>query len=827
MSPRTRHRHSHPIIEKGTNVTHPDSSSQAPRTTTDLLLAPAGSRTRKGSGLSAITLAGIIALLLAVSATTTAFAETCPNEAVREAQGSTGLPDCRAYELVSPADKNGGDIIGDSSHVHAAASEQGGLPMAVTFGAVSGFSDVRGIGALSEYMSERRGTPGTSGWATHAITPPQPPLSIAAAAGALGATYESNLSSDLEQGVMQAWAPLGGEGQNVAGVENLYLRSDLRSPGAGSYQLLSRCPLCDATSTPLPTLTNFQTKTMFAGVSDDFSHVLFESQSNLTANATGANFKLYEAVDGGVRLITGPGNEGCDAGDPCAAASQGVEAHYAPHVISTSGSRVVFVAPVAPGSDVGQDGTDTAAAKIFEFDDHNTGNTADDTTVQVNASELTDCAGDPTCGGDGTPDPVHITALPAKYWDASADDERVFFTTLEQLTDDTPAGTSSSHLYMWSATPDAQGHHLTLLDADHNPADPSGPAGGVIGVSDDGHYVYFTARGQIVNKAGLALGETSIYLWHDDGTAPEVDFIGYFAESGDEGGNLNPQWQIPKLARVTHDGKHLLFEASDGTGLTGYSHGVCGQDSHGIFNSNFTANGECSEAYVYSTDTHELACASCNPSGAPATANAFVTESGVFSSFAGRAGSSPQLNHPLSDDGKRVFFSTAEALVPEDVNHAVDVYEYDVPTHSVHLISSGTDAADSWFMDASTGGDDAFFVTRSRLVGWDNDQNYDLYDARINGGFPDPTAKKICAGDACQGQVLSPPGPLLPGSTSFIGGGNVKPAKPSSKPKSKPPCRHGLVRKRVKGKLKCVKPKRGAGHKARKPVRVKIRRNGK
>jgi hypothetical protein len=744
------------------------------------------------------------------------------------ASSATNLPDGRGYELVSPGDKNGGDVIGDTSHTHAAAADGvGGLAMGVVFASLSGFSDVHGTGVSSEYMSVRDGIPGTSGWSTHSITPVQPPLSFGGAATGMGAAYESELSPDLQKGVLQTWAPLNGE-PNVAGVENLYLRSDLRSPGLGRYLLLSDCSLCDATSTPLPTLSNLLQKTVFAGASADFSHVVFESPLNLTVGATGSNFKLYEAIDGVVRLLSVPGNPGCSGGDPCSAAAQGAEANYAPHVISTDGSRVVFVSPVNPGADRGQDGAGPEASKIFEFDDHGTATPADDTTTQVNASELTDCAGDPTCGGNGVPDPAPATPLRATYWDASADGGRVFFTTSEQLTDDTPPGQNSPHLYMWSATADAQGHHLTLLDADRNPADSPGVADGVIGASDDGHYVYFVADGQIVDKPGLPLGHTSIYLWRDDGPTPAVEFVGYFAKPNDENGNLNPQWSgAPKLARVTPDGKHLLFETSDGAGLIGYDHGTCSTDSHGITNSNGTPGGECSEAYVYSADSHELVCASCNPSGAPATKNVFVTESGVFRSFSGLSASTPHLDRAISDDGRRVFFSTAEALVPEDVNGLVDAYEYDVPTHTVHLISTGTDVADSWFMDSNANGNDAFFVTQQQLVGWDHDESYDLYDARVGGGFPEPVPVKVCSGDACRGQISTPPAGALPSSTSFSGAGNLKSSKSKSKskPKPKPRCRRGLVRRRVKGRSKCVmKPARHSAHKA---PRVRMRRAGK
>jgi len=735
----------------------------------------------------------------------TATTPDCPNQGFRA--GPAGrLPDCRAWEAVSPADKNSGDIVGDSSYVNA-APDTPGLPAAVTFAALTGFQDVHGTGVATQYMSQRTAQPGTSGWTTHALTPVEDALSLPATARGLAPLYQGDLSSDLTRGVLKEWTSHAGN-PDVAQVENLYLRTDLRTPGPGAYQLLTTCPLCASTNTPLPLLTDALQAPVFAGASSDYSHVIFESELNLTAGATGGNFKLYEASDGGLRMFTAPGNPGCHNGDPCSAAGVGASLFLTPHTISSNGSRVIFTAPIedAFGADTPTESRATGAnaSKIYEFDDHGTVDPGDDTTIQVNASELTDCAGDPTCGGNGIPDPAPETARPANYEDASADGSRVFFTTQERLTDDAPAD-GQPHLYMWSLTPNAQNHHLTVLDVGTNPIDfPA--ARGVIGVSQGGHFVYFVENGQLLNSLSLPLFQRSLYLWHDDGGTPQLEFIGYFAFPGDPSNNLNPEAaNQPKVARVTPDGRHLLFEAAAGNGFTGDGPVQCmrGVDIPGTTNSNAGSGDACSQAYVYSADTHQLACASC-VAGVPASRNVFVTDSASYHTGAGNAFSTTHLDRAISDDGRRVFFSTSAALVPQDVNGRVDVYEYDVPSGVLRLISGGSGEANSWFMEATPSGGDVFFITRERLTGWDGDNNYDLYDARVGGGLPDPPPVPVsCSGEGCQGQAVAPPGALVPGSTSLHSAGNVRAAKP--KPKRVRRCRRGFVRKRVKGRVRCVR----------------------
>jgi hypothetical protein len=154
-----------------------------------------------------------------------------------------------------------------------------------------------------------------------------------------------------------------------------------------------------------------------------------------------------------------------------------------------------------------------------------------------------------------------------------------------------------------------------------------------------------------------------------------------------------------------------------------------------------------------------------------------------------------------------VFFSTREALVPEDVNGKADVYEYDTTTGEDHLISTGTSTSDSFFLDASASASDVFFVTNQALVGWDTDTNFDLYDARIGGGLPDPaTTPPNCSGDSCQGPPTAKPSdPTIPSGLIAGPGNHGKTTKPRTTP---PRCKHGYVHKHIKHKTICVKKRK-------------------
>ena len=265
----------------------------------------------------------------------------------------------------------------------------------------------------------------------------------------------------------------------------------------------------------------------------------------------------------------------------------------------------------------------------------------------------------------------------------------------------------------------------------------------VVGVGESGHDVYFTADHQLIagQPEFSGVGKQNfqgLFLWHDGSAGPaggELRYIGNIfdnltsAQYGDFGSNGVAGPQYDRHSRLSVDGKHLLFMASDGKGLLSLHGGV--DYDHGNCDASFL---HCRELYLYNAETDDLRCVSCRPDGLAASKHATVN----VAESKGFAASTSYLNHPLSEDGRYVFFSTAEALVEADSNGISDAYQYDAVTGENHLLSSGQSVYPSYFMDASTDGRDAFIATRERPIGWDTDKAYDVYDVRIEEDSPSP-----------------------------------------------------------------------------------------
>lgn len=292
---------------------------------------------------------------------------------------------------------------------------------------------------------------------------------------------------------------------------------------------------------------------------------------------------------------------------------------------------------------------------------------------------------------------------------------------------------------------------------------------GVLGASADGSRVYYQSA-------------TGLFLWQSPGTVTEVAPGGGAAQASDYPPTTG-------TARVSADGAHLVFLSA--VSLTGYD------------NTDQVTGEPDTQVYLWDAGARELTCASCNPTGERPLGASSIP--GAIANGAAPGATDSYKPRALSEDGRRLFFDSRDALVLQDTNDEPDAYEWEAQGEGscakaggcLALISSGRSSEGASFADASAGGHDVFFLTDGSLVPSDPG-SVDLYDAREGGGFPEAERPIECNGDACQPLLPEPedpnPGTLLPSA------GN--PPLEISKP---PACRKGFVRKHGR----CVRKRRG------------------
>jgi hypothetical protein len=212
-----------------------------------------------------------------------------------------------------------------------------------------------------------------------------------------------------------------------------------------------------------------------------------------------------------------------------------------------------------------------------------------------------------------------------------------------------------------------------------------------------------------------------------------------------------------------------------------------------------------------------LLCVSCDPSGAPPSADALLED---VRNLAGIPLQPTISLANITDSGQAVFFQSFDRLLPEDVNEVEDVYEWKAQgsgdcSHQggcLALISSGQGESATFLYAMSADGHDVFIQTKEKLVGADVAGSPSIYDARAGGGIPEPVPAAPCQGDACQGQGSQPPALPAPTTTGAGEEGGASPRAPRHCAKGK---------HRVKGR--CVPIKH---HKRRHRRRAHAERGG-
>jgi hypothetical protein len=702
--------------------------------------------------------------------------------------GLLGLPDERGYEMVSPTANQNGNVyvqdafafgVGIDTMMPFQASVDGSAVAYVGDPSLSGNGNV-GNGGGNQYLATRAPA---GGWTAADITPP----------GSTTPYYEA-FSNDLSTGILNSSDPTPLAPGAPTGTGNVLYS---RTTSDGSYH-----PLFTTTPANKRFLESYRVfgyagqGLAFAGASSDLSHLLFEANNALTPNAVDGGEEqnnLYDSIGEQLWLVNvlpnGTSEPNATFGSP------GLESGPPDfsHAISTDGSRIFWSALNGEGqpkrlyvreNDAQPQSPLDAKGKCLV--------PSDACTVQVDASQ------GPGTGGGGV------------FWTASSDGSRVFFTDESQLTSNSTAASGAPDLYEYIV----ETGQLTDLTVDGNVSEHANVQG-VVGASQDGSYVYFVANGMLASgassencKSGRDGANTgcNLYVRHEGVTT----FIARL--SGADNKNIDPfaleghfgDWERAlgqRTAQVTSDGRHIAFMSKQR--LTGYP------------------NSQQEEVYVYDAGTRSLACASCNPSGAPPNGRASVTPS--FSDV--------YMHRWISDDGTRVFFDSSEALVPQDTNGLMDAYEWEQNGAGscrrsggcIYLLSGGTSKDGSVFADASASGNDVFIVTRARLVPQDGLETFKMYDARV--GAPRPPTPPACSGTGCQGVPPAPPIFATPSSVTFNGLGNLPP--PPSPPVAKPLTRAQKLAKALKACKKKPKKRRAACEKQARKQYAPAKKRGK
>jgi hypothetical protein len=730
------------------------------------------------------------------------FGVVVGEERVFMTQGMGGallLPDGRSWELVSPPDKRGASIflIGELGVQRSSSSGT-----AVTYSTTLPTEEhPQGHELYDQILSTR----GAGGWTSQDISIAQRGA-VGYHAG-FGADYRF-VSEDLSQALVE---PQGEEFTSLKpevfppdSERTPYVRHDstcAAMPSTCFQPLVTGCPSAPLPCEPLlkenadvPEGTKFggtnvtQGAVNFVGATPDLAHVILTSNTDLTSIHTNGTGGLYEWSAG-----SAPAEQLQLAGlFPCSPSPcQGQPAEGAKlgegHAVSAFGSRIVWL---------------VEGGHLYLRD------TVKHQTLQL---DLPEAACPPAeCPNEN---------VAPTFESLSSDGSKVFFTDSQRLTRGSGALNGKADLYECEVVEVGGELQCELHDLTPPSAGEAADVRGVLGASEDGAWVYFVANGVLAEgaKYGALAGSCqqdqahkeicNLYVWHGGETLPIAVL------SGEDFLDWEPVMDR-HTARVAPAGGWLAFMSS--RSLTGYDN-VDANSPPGRPNYD-------EEVFLYRAKASQvgtlapgaLVCASCNPTGERPVGIEFksleipkgeglVTGHAIWPPTTWTAANVPgwtpyAITHPLyqsrylSNEG-RLFFNSHDALVPQDINHNEDVYEYEPagfgscssssPTFSarssgcVSLISSGRASGESGFLDASENGEDVFFLTGERLVPQEVERGLSVYDAHVCSAVApcvsSSTSPPPCTtADSCRAAPSPQPSIFgAPASETFSGTGNL------------------------------------------------------
>jgi len=669
----------------------------------------------------------------------------CPNQAFRTA-ASAALPDCRAYEMVSPTDKGGGDIVASGSPDQSleAAWRQSSLEgNRLTYTSTTAFGDAQRGAWANQYLASR----GTNGWLTHGLNPPQ------------GTTLEDpnphphydrginflTFTEDLCRALLRDHNSDPLTSDALLGHTNLYVRDNC-GVGADTYQALTKT---------LTSPANEDLDLWYGRFSRDGRHIVFGADAALLstpAPASTDNQQIYDFFEGELRLVsvlpTGEASE-ADAGVGSTYVRTS-HPRYSPlwRAISDDGSRIFWT-----------DGS----GRIY---------------VRVNGEET-----------------VAVSSGAALFLTAATDGSAAIYRQGDDLfevdVDKALAGEPG-------ATTRIAGEVGGVSNT-----------GGVVGASDDLSYLYFISREDLAEGATDGQHNVYLRRKGEEIFVATVSSTDRGA-GVEIGPNIDSEFAVSRSSRVTPDGHQLIFMSNRSLTGYDNADAITGEVASEIYRYDAVSEEltciSCNPSgarplgrqvrppYHGGRGTLDLHVAAWLPTfewGNHGKRSLSADGNRVFfNSF-------DDLVLRDTNGAQDVYQWEAPGTGGCDEEDA-DYFKQN--SGCLSLISSGKSSEDSELVDASANGRDVFFTTAESLDERRDPGAIDIYDAREGGGFPPPPPPPPpCVGDACQG-VPTLPGVQTPTSAAFQG-----PGDPSARKSRKPRCGKGKRRVVRTGKRRCVK----------------------
>lgn len=538
------------------------------------------------------------------------------------------LPDGRAYEQVTPVDKNGADVGNPNEGVvstTAVASASGNSVGYATFGS---YGDAK-VSLVSSYIARRTAT----GWESTNTSPV--PYADLGLLGIAATPYARLYSADMTSTLFESSISVTGIGapllpEDTTGQGQLYVRD---ADGGLTWASKPTATAVTSTDAVFP----------FA-VTDDLRTIVFSSVDNLTPQAAGhtTRAELYAWHDGTLDTVGIDENGVTIPGGATIAGSFTPAAHIALperlHALSADGARLYFQGndPHVGGNPIGGGNWTSAVSQLYRREGG--------TTTLVSRSAVT-----------GLP-----STTSAKFLAASRDGSVVYFTSTAQLTADAPSGGA-----IYRATPGTG--PLTFVTAD------PGALAEPVGISDDGSRLFIaraTGLQRIVGTTATTIADGPPVL-ADSGLQGRV--------SGD---GRTVAFASSTVTTLGAAGVRAVYVYTDADGLRCVSCSPVGGASP--TDANFPMASSIGQSYpmlprLMSDDGHRFAFESDDalvPEDTNGQRDVYLYDDGHVSLIS--TGKSPTSSYyvDMSTSGDDVFFATRESILPSDTDDgSLDVYD--------------------------------------------------------------------------------------------------------------------------------------------------------